>query len=58
MEGKAILDSKTIWVNAILAIAAFFPGVSQVVTADVAIQLIAFINIVLRFLTKGSIGLN
>jgi len=53
---KAYL-SKTLWVNLIIAIVAFFPKVSEVVNASQVMLGMGFINMVLRMVTKDKIVL-
>ena len=49
-------ESKTLWINLMLAIAAFFPKVKEVVSEDILIQAFAMINIILRLVTKDKIA--
>lgn len=52
--------SKTLWVNLILGVSAMFiPGVHDWVLAhgDIVASIFAGLNILLRFITKGSIQL-
>ena len=55
MDSKPLLKSKTLWVNAIVAIAAFFPSISASVSPDVLLQVFAGINIVLRLVSKDKV---
>lgn len=56
---KAPYLSKTLWINAIVAAVAFFPGAQTYVQAHPAllIDVFAGINFALRFFTKNAIGL-
>jgi hypothetical protein len=56
-ENKKPYLSKTLWINAILAGVAFFPNLKDLIDPDMAIQIIAGLNILLRFLTKSKIQL-
>ena len=49
--------SKTLWVNALVAIAAFFPGLQETVSAENLMMLAAVVNMGLRLVTKDAIGL-
>lgn len=49
--------SKTLWVNALVAVASFFPSVKEIVSPDNTLMLLAFINVVLRLVTKDKISL-
>lgn len=50
-------QSKTLWANAILAIAAFIPAIKDKVTPELLGQAGIFINIILRFVTKDKLFL-
>jgi hypothetical protein len=54
---KSVVKSKTVWVNLILAILAFFPVVRELVSEELILQLIALINIVLRLVSKDKLKL-
>ena len=54
---KPVLKSKTIWINLILAVAAFFPVLRDTVSEDVLLQVFAVVNIVLRLVTKDKVVL-
>ena len=54
---KKSWKSKTLIVNLMIAAAAFFPGVADKVTPEAMMQLIAVVNIILRFATKGKVEL-
>ena len=60
METKNPLQSKTVWVNAIMAIAAFFPAIQSALQSNPTILIIAFsvINIILRLITKKEITIS
>jgi len=60
METKNPLQSKTVWVNAIMAIAAFFPQVQSTLQSNPTILVIGFslINIALRLITKKEITIS
>lgn len=57
-EGKKPWKSKTLWANAILAIAAFFPVVNEFITPEGLGTAFAVVNTILRFATKEKIVLN
>ncbi len=57
MNKKNAFKSKTLWVNFIAAIIAFFPGVSNSFTPDQIMGLMAGANILLRIVTKDKLGL-
>lgn len=60
METKPAILSKTLWINAIIAVLAIFaPMASEFVKAHINEALIAvpIINIALRLITKGKIEL-
>jgi hypothetical protein len=54
---KSVLKSKTVWINLVLAVVAFFPAVKEVLSEDVLIQLFAVLNIVLRLVSKDKVVL-
>jgi len=54
---KSVLESKTLWVNLVLAIVAFFPNVANLLTQEVLLQVVAIVNIVLRLFTKEEVKL-
>ena len=54
---KSVLKSKTVWINLILAVVSFFPGVKETVSEDVLLQVFAVLNIVLRLVTKDKVVL-
>lgn len=54
---KSVLKSKTVWINLILAVVAFFPAVKETVSEDILVQVFAVINIVLRLVTKDKVVL-
>jgi len=51
--------SKTLWTNLVLALVAFFPGARDFIAGqpDIFMWAFAFVNIVLRFVTKDKIEL-
>lgn len=54
---KLIYQSKTLWVNLALAIAAFFPNIQAYISAhpDIFATGFAILNIVLRLVTKSGV---
>ena len=50
--------SKTLWVNAIVAVAAFFPAVSGKLDAASVAMLMAVVNMGLRLVTKDAVSLD
>jgi len=60
MESKSPLLSKTVWINAILAVSAFFPQVHDVFASHSNLLPLLFgaVNIVLRFVTKGPVKIS
>ena len=60
MESKSPFMSKTLWVNLVLALAsvlaAKWPDVSEVVTAENVALLFSFVNMVLRSVTKDALS--
>ena len=57
METKKFYESKTFWVNLIGGIAMILQGVTghAVVSMETQASILAGINIVLRFITKGAV---
>lgn len=55
---KSLFTSKTLWVNLIVGIAAFFPAVAEKVNPVTVMQAMTFINIILRFVTKDKVVLS
>lgn len=55
--GKKPWQSKTLWINLILAILAFFPQFREFVTAEHIGTIFTVVNIVLRFVTKEKLTL-
>jgi len=49
--------SKTLWVNALVAVAPFFGNVSNYVTADKVMMVLAVVNMALRLVTKEKVQL-
>jgi hypothetical protein len=58
-ESKRLYKSKTVWVNLVMAVAAFIPGVGEWVSqnAEAAGAIVAGINVVLRLVTKEKVSL-
>ena len=54
---KSVFKSKTLWINLIVAIVAFFPSVAAKVSPEIIMQGMALVNIVLRFFTKEKVQL-
>jgi len=55
---KSVFKSKTLWINLILALVAFFPSVAEKLTPEVVMQAVAVVNMVLRFFTKDKVSLS
>jgi len=57
MPSKSPLLSKTLWVNLVVAIAAFIPPVSAFLSANPTIFVVVFsiVNVLLRLVTKQAI---
>lgn len=60
IENKKPWESKTNWVGVVVAIAPFFPGVSEYVASnpDVVVQGLGFLFVALRFISKGKISID
>ena len=58
-DPKSILVSKTFWVNLLGLLTLVLPllGAPQVLDPEVTAGLLAVVNLVLRFLTKGPVSL-
>jgi hypothetical protein len=58
-ESKKLYKSKTLWVNLVMAVAAFIPGVGEWVAGntEAAGAIVAGINVVLRLVTKEKVSL-
>ena len=54
---KSPLKSKTLWVNFLVAGAAFFPGMVNIMSPDKLIMLLSVVNVILRVVTKEKLGL-
>lgn len=56
-DNKMIYQSKTVWVNLIFAIAAFFPSVQQYISShpELIPTVFAILNILLRIVTKSGV---
>ena len=55
-ESKKPWQSKTLWVNTIMAIAAFFPAISGFVTPEAVGTIFMVVNTVLRFTTEKKLS--
>lgn len=49
-------QSKTLWVNAIMAVAAFFPSAVELISPEAVGTVFLFVNTVLRFATSKKIS--
>jgi len=60
MDSKKPLQSKTLWLNLMVALIAFFPEVSEAVKSNPEYSMVFFalVNFVLRLVTKGKIELS
>jgi hypothetical protein len=60
MESKPAVQSKTVWVALIVAVAAFLPVVKEWIAGNPGIfaQVIAGVFFVLRLVTKGKISIS
>ena len=60
MEAKTPLKSKTLWLNLVIAIIAFFPEISIMVkeNPEYSMTFFALVNFALRLITKGKIELS
>lgn len=56
-QSKSLFKSKTLIVNVIVAVVAFFPSVAEKLSPVVIMQGLAAINIILRFATKDKLFL-
>jgi hypothetical protein len=54
---KVIWDSKTLWVNLVMAVISFFPGVAEKISHEMLLQLALVANMVLRLITKDKVVL-
>ena len=57
-EKKKPYLSKTLWLNAVVAVVAFFPNMIEHFSAANVAMFLSVINMVLRMVTKDKIGLN
>lgn len=55
---KKVWESKTVWVNLILAIVAFVPSLADKVNHEMLMQLAVVVNMVLRLITKDKVSLS
>lgn len=60
MDSKAPWLSKTLWTNAVMAVAAFVPVVSSYIGTHPMVFTVAFaaVNFALRLVTKNAVALN
>ncbi len=58
LVSKKIWESKTIWVNLILAVVAFVPSLSEKINEEMLMQLMVVANLVLRMITKDKVSLS
>ena len=58
VETKKLWESKTLWLNAILAAVAFFPKLADTVNEEMLLQLVLVVNFVLRLITKDKVSLS
>lgn len=56
--GKPLWKSKVLWVNALGAILAFFPGLQSFATPETIAIVLAVINFGLRFVTKEPVTIS
>lgn len=49
--------SKTLWVNFLMSVVAFFPNFQEFVSADKLMMIMGVLNMGLRIVTKDKIGL-
>lgn len=58
-QAKKPWQSKTVWLNLILAIAAFFPAAQDHIkeNPDIAAMAVALVNVVMRLLVKDKVAL-
>ena len=54
---KPAWQSKTLWVNFILASVAFFPSVQEHLSPEKVAAIFTAVNTVLRFITKDKLGI-
>lgn len=57
MEQKKWWQSKTLWINFILALAAFNPKWAEKITPELLAQVLVVVNMILRFITKDKLYL-
>lgn len=55
---KPFWKSKTLWINLLMAIAAFFPAVQAHLDAETMGMVFAGVNGILRVVTKEKVSLN
>lgn len=56
-ESKVFWKSKTLWVNVLVVVAAFFTELSNFLGTDGTLTLVAIANILLRVITKSGVTL-
>jgi hypothetical protein len=58
-QSKKLWKSKTLWVNLVMAVAAFIPGVGEMISQnpEAAGSLVAVVNVILRLVTKEKVSL-
>lgn len=56
-EAKKLWKSKTLWVNLVMAVAAFIPGIGEMISQnpEAAGSLVAIVNVILRLVTKDKV---
>lgn len=57
VDSKKPYQSKTLWINAVMAIASLVPAVKDLVTPDILGVAFFLVNTVLRFTTKSGISI-
>ena len=57
MEEKKFWESKTFWVNLIASIALIVQAITnkEIISMEIQATILAIINIILRFITKGKV---
>jgi uncharacterized membrane-anchored protein len=56
-ETKLAIQSKTLWINLAMSVAAFVPVVQTVLTPEIVGAIFGLVNAALRFVTKAPITL-
>ena len=57
-ESKPFWQSKTLWVNALVAILGIVSAGTVAENPEAAVGLVTFVNLILRVVTKGSVSLS